>query len=96
MRNFAGDGATTTTIERYLKENFPEKTEAVTDLTVAIKHAIQRGVNTGRFIKEGRYVKLSEKYQAREAERSASRPKSSLQREVCNERLSGFCFFKCS
>ena len=63
-----------------MKENFPEKIEAVADLTMAIRHAIQRGINSGRFVKEGRYVKLSDKYQARDAEKSAQ--KTSMQREL--------------
>ena len=81
------EGATSSCIEKYLKENFPEKIEAVTDLTMAIRHAIQRGINSGRFVKEGRYVKLSDKYQARDAEKAATKePKPSVQREIFKER----------
>ena len=55
---------------------------------MAIRHAIQRGVNSGRFVKEGRYVKLSDKYQARDAERSTNKePKPSVQREIFREKV---------
>jgi hypothetical protein len=69
-------------IEKHLKENFPEKVDAVADLTMAIRHAVQRGINSGRFVKEGRYVKLSDKYQARSKE-----PKSSVQRDIFREKV---------
>ena len=80
------EGATTASIEKHLKENFPEKVEAVADLTMAIRHAIQRGINSGRFVKEGRYVKLSEKYQARDTDRTKE-PKASVQREIFREKV---------
>lgn len=81
------EGATASSIEKYIKENFPDKVEAVADLSVAIKHAIQRGVNNGRFLKEGRYVKLSDRYRATVTERSTNKePRSSLQREISKER----------
>ena len=71
-----------------MKENFPDKIEAVADLTMAIRHAIQRGINSGRFVKEGRYVKLSDKYQARDSEKSSNKePKSSLQREIFKDKV---------
>ena len=55
---------------------------------MAIRHAIQRGINSGRFVKEGRYVKLSDKYQARDSEKSSNKePKSSLQREIFKDKV---------
>lgn len=74
------EGSTLVSIEKYLKENFADKMEAVSDLTMAIRHAIQRGLKTGRFVKEGRYVKISDKYQTRE--RASRQLKSSSLREV--------------
>ena len=50
------------------------------DLTMAIKHAIQRGINSGRFVKEGRYVKVTEK--------AVREPRqSSAQKEVLKEKV---------
>ena len=55
---------------------------------MAIRHAIQRGISSGRFVKEGRYVKLSDKYQARELERSSSKEsKSGAQREMYKDKV---------
>ena len=75
------DGASVPTIEKFLKENFSEKIEAITDLNTAIKHAIQRGINSGRFTKEGRYVKLSERT-AREALKPPAAQKEILKEKV--------------
>lgn len=70
-----------------MKENFADKIEAVADLNMAIKHAIQRGINTGRFLKEGRYVKLSEKFQRDSEKLTNKEPKPSVQREMLKEKV---------
>lgn len=53
---------------------------------MAVKHAIQRGINSGRFIKEGRYVKLTERT-ARE-----SKPHSA-QKEILKEKVINYSIF---
>lgn len=80
ITNEGEDGASVTTIEKFLKENFSEKIESISDFNMAIKHAIQRGINSGRFFKEGRYVKLTER-----TSRDAAKP--TAQREILKEKL---------